>query len=97
MITAVNLAAYRIQIFEDEVLKSSITYSSITQIVPVIITSSTNTTAPYTVLSSQYYVRLKLRSGMVEDIPLGNVGLAGWTNDAAGYTQAKSDIYDAFS
>lgn len=101
--TTVTLATNRLQIFEDGVLKDSITYIGIDSINPLTdVRSSSNYGTvmmgpPGTITkTSQWKVELVMRDGRVQTITLGNVGgQASWTNNAAGFANAEAAIYAA--
>ena len=52
---------------------------------------------PTTQTTEQWSVRVKLRTGLVVEIPLGQVtNQATWVNSQAGYEIAEAAIYTAF-
>jgi hypothetical protein len=96
-VVIVTLATNRLQILLDGVLKSSVSYQSIDEIILLKDSKLDTTVGPAVATNVQYILRMKLRNGSNEDILLGAVsGRPTWTNDAAGYAIAEAAIYAAF-
>lgn len=98
MATEVNLLSNRIQIVVDGALVYSGTYTNITRIFPRMMSQKSYAFDPPRTLYAENQLLITDRTNYTQRIELGHVdNQPGWTNDQAGYDQAESDIYAAFT
>ena len=104
MATTVTLATNRLQIYEDGVLKNSVTYVGIDSVNPVVQKRNRQMSAPVYMGTptysspEQYQVEIRMRDGRTERILLNTSAppATDWNNDQAGYETAEDDIYSSF-
>lgn len=93
----VTLATNRLILKDGTVPRSSITYINIIDIQPIQQPVMNYGEQPPTVISQQWVLRMRLKTGKQQDIELGSLASqATWTNNAAGYAIAEAAIYAAF-